>query len=84
MADRAKRSIQKNVPQATLEDDGAGALMYHFPIEATTEIPEFVRFLDFNEHGYFKAWGISQTSLEQIFLRIVRLSQQEDMILGEG
>jgi hypothetical protein len=75
--------IEKKAPHAKLEDDGAGSLIYHFPIEQTAHIPAFVKFLDLNEMSYFKAWGISQTSLEQIFLRVVRLSQNDDMINGE-
>lgn len=79
----AKSEIRNSAPSSILEDDGAGALIYHFPEEFKNEIPPFIKFLDINESGLFKAWGISQTSLEQVFLRIVRLSQEDGMINDE-
>lgn len=53
-----KSAIRRQAPHAMLEDDGAGALIYHFPEERTNEIPSFVKFLDLNEKNYFKAWGL--------------------------
>ncbi|KAI8915746.1 hypothetical protein EDD86DRAFT_186239 [Gorgonomyces haynaldii] len=83
LVNRVKELISKRTRGAVLEDDGAGALIYQFPQAVSKEIPGFIKFLDENPLGYFKSWGMSETSLEQIFLRIVRANQQESIIYGE-
>ncbi|KAH6578232.1 hypothetical protein BASA61_004022 [Batrachochytrium salamandrivorans] len=72
MIDEVKAEVYRYVPGATLEDDSAGALIYQFPVSSTPRIPAFVRHLDANLSGLVYAWGISQTTLEEVFLRIVR------------
>ncbi|KAI9363393.1 hypothetical protein DFJ73DRAFT_511027 [Zopfochytrium polystomum] len=71
-SDRMKAAIAERVPGARLEDDAAGALIYQFPISSTPAIPGFVKWLEANAEGLVKAWGISQTTLEEVFLRIIR------------
>ncbi|KAJ3333019.1 hypothetical protein HDU76_012103 [Blyttiomyces sp. JEL0837] len=60
-----KRHVSAQVPNARLEDDSAGALIYQFPISSTYAIPGFVKWLEENREGLTKAWGISQTTLEK-------------------
>ncbi|KAI8927014.1 hypothetical protein BC831DRAFT_399199 [Entophlyctis helioformis] len=71
-ADDAKAAVYAQVPAATLEDDSAGALIYQFPVSSTPLIPGFVKYLNANPAGLVRAWGISQTTLEEVFLRIIR------------
>lgn len=56
----------------SLEDESAGALIFQFSGESFKEISKFVEFLEINESGLIKTWGISQTTLEEVFLRIIR------------
>ncbi len=67
-----KKVVEKQVPGSKLEDDSAGALIYQIPLESTQYIPPFVKYLDTDPDGLIKAWGISQTTLEEVFLKIVR------------
>ncbi|KAJ3314632.1 ATP-binding cassette sub- A member 1 [Blyttiomyces sp. JEL0837] len=67
-----KGQVNARVPNAKLEDDSAGALIYQFPISSTHAIPGFVKWLEENKDGQVKAWGISQTTLEEVFLKIIR------------
>ena len=81
---QAKQEIYLRAPEAILEDDGAGALIYQFPPSMDPFIPQFIKYLNDDPKKLIQAWGLSETSLEQIFLRIVRQYQQEIMIHGEG
>jgi ABC-type multidrug transport system ATPase subunit len=67
-----KTQVSSRVPGAVLEDDSAGALIYQFPLSSTPSIPEFVKWLEENRSGLVKAWGISQTTLEEVFLKLIR------------
>ncbi|KAJ3117495.1 ATP-binding cassette sub- A member 1 [Phlyctochytrium bullatum] len=71
-ADVVKRTVANMVPNAKLEDDSAGALIYQFPLASTPAIPAFVAWLEENSNGVVKAWGISQTTLEEVFLKLIR------------
>ncbi|KAJ3213534.1 ATP-binding cassette sub- A member 1 [Dinochytrium kinnereticum] len=67
-----KAKVSQMVPNAKLEDDSAGALIYQFPLSDTPAIPAFVKWLEENPLGAVKAWGISQTTLEEVFLKLIR------------
>ncbi|KAI9098683.1 hypothetical protein DFS34DRAFT_618514 [Phlyctochytrium arcticum] len=73
-ADRAKQAISGMVPSAVLEDDSAGALLYQFPSRGADSqmLPRFIQYLESGEADWAKAWGISQTTLEEVFLRLIR------------
>lgn len=81
---QTKRDIYMRAPEAILEDDGAGALIYQFPVSMNPRIPDFIKYLNSNPRKLINAWGVSETSLEQIFLKIIRLNQQDVMINAEG
>ncbi|TPX64598.1 hypothetical protein SpCBS45565_g05755 [Spizellomyces sp. 'palustris'] len=70
----AKQTVSSMVPNAILEDDSAGALMYQFPTSRNggEMLPRFIRFLESGEAEWVKAWGISQTTLEEVFLKLIR------------
>ena len=61
-ADQVKSIIQSLVPEATLEDDSAGALIYQF--KNSESIPALVRWLEEGDEKHLvKTWGISQSTV---------------------
>ncbi|KAI8815090.1 hypothetical protein BJ742DRAFT_670515 [Cladochytrium replicatum] len=73
--EEAKTAVATVAPEAELEDDAAGALIYRLPPDAaeTGVVPRFIKWLDSTEgSSVIKSWGISQTSLEEVFLRLLR------------
>jgi hypothetical protein len=62
--------VQGMIPDAKLEDDSAGALIYQF--SNPESIPDFIDFLEINKEGLVKTWGISQSTLEEVFLKLIR------------
>lgn len=69
---RAKALITANAPSLTLEDDSAGALIFNLPTEQVVEIPPLVKYLDADPDGIVRAWGLSQATLEEVFLALIR------------
>ncbi|ORX75187.1 hypothetical protein BCR32DRAFT_225276 [Anaeromyces robustus] len=59
------------VPGIYLADDSAGALLFELGYEQTNYIPRFVKYLDENPDNYVNSWGMSQTTLEEVFLNVV-------------
>jgi ABC-type multidrug transport system ATPase subunit len=72
-----KDIVQKMIPGAKLEDDSAGALIYQFPPSSISAIPKFVEWLEDNKDGLVKSWGISQSTLEEVFLKLIRESNEK-------
>ena len=68
----AKEKLKTLMPNANLEDDSAGALIYQLPMADTALIPAVVKYFDTNPDAFVKTWGISQTTLEEVFLRLIR------------
>lgn len=71
-SESVKNIIQGLIPNAKLEDDSAGALIYQFPAGSTSAIPAFVQWLEQEKDGLVKSWGISQSTLEEVFLKLIR------------
>ena len=65
------------IPDAKLEDDSAGALIYQFPPSSIGAIPKLVEWLENNKDGLVKSWGISQSTLEEVFLKLIRESNEK-------
>jgi len=70
--DKVKNKVQEFVPGAKLEDDSAGALIYNFTKEQLKYIPEFIKYLDSNPDDLITNWGVSQTTLEEVFLLVIQ------------
>ena len=69
----AKHFVDSKAPTAILTDDSSvGALTYQFPSHNIDAVPSFIRHLDEEDSGLIRNWGLSQTSLEEVFLRLVR------------
>jgi hypothetical protein len=73
---RTKDIISKLIPGAKLEDDSAGALLYQFPNSSLPYVSTLVKTL--NTDPYVKGWGLSQTTLEQVFLSVIRHPDESD------
>ncbi len=76
---RAKQVLGDGVLKgATLEDASAGAFIYNLPREKIGEIPGIVTYLEANPDGIVKTYGVSQTSLEEVFLHLIREAEGRD------
>ncbi|CAG8514994.1 1192_t:CDS:2 [Acaulospora morrowiae] len=77
---RLKELIESKVPDVKLEDDSAGALIYELPMSSLPALPSLIKWLEENDEMSYadpgkklvKAWGVSQKSLEEAFLRLIR------------
>jgi len=69
--ERVKEIAKEMVPGIILADDSAGALIYQFSYEQKDLIPKFVQYLDENPDKYINTWGMSQTTLEEVFLTVI-------------
>lgn len=70
--DQVKKVVSEYVPGATLEDDSAGALIYNFTVDQVKYVPEFIKYLDKDPDDIISNWGISQTTLEEVFLYVIQ------------
>ncbi|RIA85383.1 hypothetical protein C1645_781967 [Glomus cerebriforme] len=77
---KLKQFMENRIPEATLEDDSAGSLLYELPTSALPNLPALIKWLEENDERsiiepdkkLIKAWGISQKTLEEAFLRLIR------------
>lgn len=69
---QVKQDVESRVPGVVLEDDSAGSLIYQFPISVMPSIPSFLKYLEKGENPMIRAWGISQTTLEEVFLKLIK------------
>ncbi|KAF9203935.1 ATP-binding cassette sub- A member 1 [Haplosporangium sp. Z 27] len=66
----ATRSI---MPESTLLDQSGGVIVFGIPMQAISRMADLTAMLErFQAQGKIKNWGISQTSLEEVFLSLVR------------
>ncbi|CAG8481798.1 3835_t:CDS:10 [Ambispora gerdemannii] len=70
--------VSQLVPQAILQNSNGGALIYQIlPTAAMSDIADFVDLLEENPNGMINGWGIMNTTLEDVFLRISK--EPEDL-----
>ncbi|CAG8465050.1 7477_t:CDS:2 [Paraglomus occultum] len=75
-----KSRVEARVSEAKLEDDSAGALIYEIPASSMHILPNLIMWMEDNKEAstaeptkkLIKAWGVSQKSLEEAFLRLIR------------
>jgi hypothetical protein len=67
-----KSAMQELIPSAELEDDSAGALAFQIPTEDMGSLPGLVKKLENKEIVGVREWGISQSTLEDVFLKVIR------------
>jgi len=71
-SEAVKADIMPRVPGIKLEDDSAGALIFNVPQASLQDLPELVHYLDGKTNTKIREWGISQTTLEEVFLHLIR------------
>lgn len=72
--ERLKKKIKQLVPQAELQDESAGTLIYQIATEDMCAVPALVRHLEMNVDGDVRHWGVSCTTLEEVFLHIIKMA----------
>ncbi|KAI9595520.1 hypothetical protein BDF19DRAFT_440751 [Syncephalis fuscata] len=70
-----KDIIPRIVPTARLHDATAGSLVYQIP--SLTNLTNLIRYVEDNPHGLVQGWGITQTTLEEVFLRIITRDRRQ-------
>lgn len=70
--EETKNSLKERFPSAVLEDESAGSLTYQFLEKDADKIPLFIRHIDKSSTGLIRNWGISQSTLEEVFLKVIR------------
>ena len=78
---RIKDIVAQTIPGCLLEDDSAGALLYQFPNTSLPYVSALIKIM--NSNPIFKSWGMSQTTLEQVFLSVIRSADKEELALFE-
>ncbi|KAF9353916.1 ATP-binding cassette sub- A member 1 [Mortierella sp. AD094] len=72
MADAA-RSV---MPESVLLDQSGGVMVFGIPMQAINRMADLTATLEkFQAQGKIKNWGIAQTSLEEVFLSLVRSAE---------
>lgn len=64
--------VSTRLPHASLEDESAGSLIFQIPIQDLDLVPSCLRWVEAGGDGMVKNWAISQTTLEEVFLRLIR------------
>lgn len=67
-----KYFVLNKVNGSSVEDDSAGALTFRVPYLAMIALPELFQILEEKALPGVREWGISQSTLEEVFLKIVR------------
>ncbi|KAI8052039.1 P-loop containing nucleoside triphosphate hydrolase protein [Syncephalis plumigaleata] len=70
-----KEIIPRIVPTARLHDAAAGSLVYQIP--SLTNLTNLIRYVEDNPHNLVQGWGITQTTLEEVFLRIITRDRRQ-------
>ncbi|KAI8053322.1 hypothetical protein BDF22DRAFT_683893 [Syncephalis plumigaleata] len=76
-ADSVHHDIQERMPGVVLADNSAGALIYQCSPREMPRMPEFLRYLESRTNPLIRSWGVSQTTLEEVFLLLVRQAMEE-------
>jgi len=67
-----QEDISNRIPGAILEDSSAGALIFMIPNDSMRYVADVVSDLENQKMSGVKEWGISQSTLEEVFLKIIR------------
>ena len=70
--EEVKALVTQLLPDAELEVDTGARLTYSLAASKSRQLPDFCRFMeaDNNTADLIEDWGVSQTTLEQVFLRL--------------
>jgi hypothetical protein len=79
-SDSVHADIQQCIPGVILADNSVGALIYQCSPREMPRMPEFLRYLELKINPLIRSWGVSQTTLEEVFLLLVRQAMEEAKI----
>ncbi|MES1908431.1 MAG: hypothetical protein MHM6MM_001373 [Cercozoa sp. M6MM] len=66
-----KRCVLKHVPEASVLSDSAGEFSFRLPLECSAQFPDLFDELDARQAELnFESYGVSVTTLEEVFLRV--------------
>ena len=77
LANQVHQFVLSIVPRAVLEDQSAGSMMYHLDKDCLDMLPELVRQLEKGRNKFINTWGLSQTTLEEVFLKLAKGMKRE-------
>ena len=70
--ERMEQKLKSFVPEAVLIDNSAGALKYSVGKKHLRKLPSLFRWLETDGKEVVKEWGLQQTTLEEVFIRLAR------------
>ena len=74
-----QRRLSEILPAARLTDVAAGAMTYDIPRDKTELVPELFRWIEAGADGIaIIDWGISQTTLEEVFIQLAKRAHAEN------
>ena len=80
--DEAHRFIMALVPSAVLESDYGGSRVYQVPRDGML-VSEVFHAMQTRPDVGIEDWGLRQTSLEEVFLKIAEQSELEDPSIAD-
>ena len=77
-----KEGVKKIISHAKVESESAGNIVFNITASESNLVAEVLRLMEKNSgaDGAVKDWGLMQTTLDEIFLRVVHGTQDEDDI----
>jgi hypothetical protein len=76
-----KDAVARLVPSAVLEDQSADELSYVLPGAVDMQLPELFRWIE-SQKDVLKDWAVSQVTLEDIFIRLTKMSHHVEHAKG--
>jgi hypothetical protein len=67
-----KDLISTSFPEAILQDETSTTLVYQVLPDSSRAVPKIIRYLEHNPDEYIKGWGITNTTIEDVFLRVIK------------
>ncbi|XP_012893511.1 PREDICTED: ATP-binding cassette sub-family A member 9 [Dipodomys ordii] len=74
--------VKQHIPDAKLTAQNEGKLVYILPFERTNKFPDLYRDLDRCSHQGIEDYGVSMTTLNEVFLKLERESIVDEPDLG--
>lgn len=69
-----KDTLRTQLPHTKLMDDNANNLIFSVPDQDIPLLPRLCRWLEGDGEEHVQNWGVSQTTLEEVFIQLARLA----------
>ena len=79
-SDDIKNGVKKIIPHVRIESESAGNIVFNITATESNLVAEVLRLMEKNSgaDGAVKDWGLTQTTLDEIFLRVVHGTQDDE------